>query len=151
MQKSTPAPVINDYLPLSYIIYSSIIFLIKYHRFLSIFFLNILKYRQPLRSILSLHFFSITFVLHLFILNSLQPIIIMPNRHMIIWFQMHRFRLFHIYCSTHKLSLIIIINSRRRIFYLIELDKRKPSLFLGHMIDRYLNRFDLPKSVEKSE
>lgn len=73
----------------------SIIFLIEHHRFLFIPLLYILKDGHPQISTLFLHLFGKLLVLYFFVLNVLQPSIIMPNRLMIVRFEVHRFRLTH--------------------------------------------------------
>jgi hypothetical protein len=89
------------------------------------------------------------FVCYFSSLNLLKPVIIMPNRSMIIRFQMHWFRSPDSNCPLHKLSLIVVVNGSSCILFLIKLNKSKASLFLRNMIDRYLNRLDFSKCIEK--
>ena len=146
MPKWTPVQAINDCLS-QFILNSSksaalscsIIVLIKYQCLLAIFFLHILEYGQSLLSIFFLQLLSELFVLHFFILYTLQPVVIMPNGDMIVRFKVHRLRLSHPDSSLQEVSLIVVINGSSGVFNFIELYECEPSLFFCHVVDGYLN------------
>ena len=62
------------------------ILLVENHGFIFYFLLHILENGKSLFFVLLLHFFGKLFVLHLFVLNSLKPVVVMPNGDMIVWF-----------------------------------------------------------------
>ena len=70
---------------------------------------------------------------------------------MIVRLQVHRLRPLHPYSPLHEVSLVVVIDSRSRIVYLVKLHKRKAPLFLSHVVKRYLNRLNLPKGAEEGK
>ena len=132
-------------------IMGSVILLVENHGFFFSFLLHIFENGKSFFFVLLLHFFSKLFVLHLFVLYSLKPVVIMPNGDMIVRFEVHGLGLPDPDGPLHEVSLVIVVDGRSCIFNFVELDKAKASLFFCDVIDGYLNGLDLSECVKESE
>lgn len=113
--------------------------------------LDILEDGQAKSTVPSLHFFSILLVLYLFVLNSLQPVVVVPYRHMIVWFQVHRFWFSDPDSPLEELCLVVVVDGRGRFVDFVKLDEGEASLFFCDVVDGYLYGLNFSEGVEEGE
>ncbi len=129
----------------------SIILFVVDDGFLFLFLLNIFPYWQSKPSIFFLLFHCNLLILYLLLLHFSQPVIIVPNRDMIIRLEIERFRLSNFNDSFQELSLVVVVYGGEGVFDFVKLNEGESSVFLCDLIQRYLNGFNLSEGAEECE
>ena len=123
----------------------------KDNRLLFLFGLNYFIHWQSQFLIFLLLLLSQPLSLQLPLLVILKPVIVGPDWFVIVWLEINRARFSHVYCSTHELRTVEVIDCRKRILPLVEFHKCKPTEAVFYMVSGNLHRFYLAKGRKKRE